>query len=140
MSRAVPRSGRGTRGVLGRYLLVQAPGWALLALLLAALHQWLGVPLWIGLAALALWLVKDLAFYPLVREAYRPNHECASRRMIGARGTATERLEPTGYVRVGAELWRARMAPGEGAVELGDTVVVREVEGLTLVVAPAGSL
>jgi membrane protein implicated in regulation of membrane protease activity len=115
-------------------VLIQLPGWILLALLLVALHQWLAVPAWVGAAALVVWLVKDAALYPLVREAYRPNHEAASRRMIGARGVAAERIDPVGFVRLGAELWRARTESGRGVVEAGDTVEVREVEGLTLYV------
>lgn len=117
-----------------RYLLLQLPGWLLLAILFVALHRWLAVPLWIGAAALIVWLVKDLALYPLVREAYRPNHEAASRRMVGARGVATERIDPVGYARVGAELWRARAEAGRGPVEAGEEIEVRDVEGLTLIV------
>jgi membrane protein implicated in regulation of membrane protease activity len=37
-------------------------------------------------------------------------------------------------VRIGAELWRAELAPGSPAVESGALVRVREVRGLTLVV------
>ena len=40
---------------------------------------------------------------------------------------------PEGQVRVAGELWQARCEAGAGA---GDEVVVREVDGLTLVVEP----
>jgi membrane protein implicated in regulation of membrane protease activity len=54
--------------------------------------------------------------------------------LVGKRGVATSELWPEGQVRVNGELWRARC---EGGCDLGTSVVVREVEGLTLLVEPA---
>lgn len=54
--------------------------------------------------------------------------------MHGAVGVVREALDPTGYVFVNGELWRARST---GAViPTGDFVRVIEVDGLTLMVAP----
>jgi membrane-bound serine protease (ClpP class) len=54
--------------------------------------------------------------------------------LVGARGVATSDLWPEGQVRLKGELWRARCA---GGCDSGTTVVVHEVDGLTLVVQPA---
>ena len=43
-------------------------------------------------------------------------------------------LWPDGQVKVDGEIWRARCA---GGCDAGTTVVVRSVDGLTLVVDPA---
>ena len=44
-----------------------------------------------------------------------------------------EWLSPSGYVRVGGELWRAEARDGR-AIAAGARVVVREARGLSLVV------
>jgi membrane-bound serine protease (ClpP class) len=54
--------------------------------------------------------------------------------LVGKIGVASTDLWPEGQVKVGGELWRARCA---GGCDAGTSVVVRAVEGLTLVVDPA---
>jgi membrane protein implicated in regulation of membrane protease activity len=54
--------------------------------------------------------------------------------LVGKVGVATSALWPEGQVRVNGEIWRARCA---GGCDAGTKVVVRSVEGLTLVVDPA---
>jgi membrane protein implicated in regulation of membrane protease activity len=53
---------------------------------------------------------------------------------VGKTGVAVSNLWPEGQVKVGGEIWRARCA---GRCDAGASVVVRSVEGLTLVVDPA---
>ncbi len=53
--------------------------------------------------------------------------------LVGKRGVAVGDLWPDGQVRVNGELWRARC---EGTCDTGTEVIVREVDGLTLVVEP----
>jgi membrane protein implicated in regulation of membrane protease activity len=52
----------------------------------------------------------------------------------GKVGVATSDLWPEGQVKIGGELWRARCT---GGCDAGTKVVVRSIEGLTLVVDPA---
>jgi membrane protein implicated in regulation of membrane protease activity len=56
-----------------------------------------------------------------------------SEAMIGQPGEVVEECQPLGTVRVNGELWAARCPEGAGR---GDTVHVKGVEGLTLVVSP----
>lgn len=84
---------------------------------------------WLAVVALALYVGKDLALYPAMRAVFRAPPPAWP---IGARAEAVERLAPGGYVRVNGELWKARARGGD--VEPGDEVVVREADGLTLVV------
>jgi membrane protein implicated in regulation of membrane protease activity len=53
--------------------------------------------------------------------------------MIGKPAEVVDECRPDGSVRVGGELWAARCPDGAG---VGETVRVRGVEGLTLVVSP----
>ena len=78
--------------------------------------------------------MKDFALYPWLRDAYAAGNPDASALLVGRTGQARERIDPSGYVRVGAELWRAELAPGCAAVEPGAHVRVLAVRGLTLIV------
>ena len=54
--------------------------------------------------------------------------------LVGKRGVAVGDLGPEGQIRVDGEIWRARCS---GRCDAGAYVIVRSVEGLTLVVDPA---
>ncbi len=54
--------------------------------------------------------------------------------LVGKTGVAESSLWPEGQVKVGGEIWRARCA---GGCDSGTRVVVRAIDGLTLVVDPA---
>jgi membrane-bound serine protease (ClpP class) len=54
--------------------------------------------------------------------------------LVGQRATTVTALAPAGQVRVAGELWEARSA---SAVDPGQDVVIRAVDGLTLEVEPA---
>jgi membrane protein implicated in regulation of membrane protease activity len=116
---------------LGRYLLLQAPGWIAVAAALAVLSWLAGLPAWIVAVGVAAVVVKDALMYRVVRHTLDPPRG----RLLGARGRAVERLDPSGYVRVDGELWRAEAVGGE--IAAGGEVVVREADGLTLRVESA---
>ncbi len=122
--------------VLARYVLFQTPGWFLAALAAGAAVRWFEVAprwAWLGFAA---WVAKDFVLYPFVRVAYAPGPGSPGDALVGTRVRADEMLAPEGWVRVGAELWRARLAAGHGSVPAGTPLRVEAVEGLTLRVAP----
>ena len=54
--------------------------------------------------------------------------------LVGKAGVASTDLWPEGQVRIAGETWRARC---DGGCDVGTKVVVRAIEGLTLVVDPA---
>jgi membrane-bound ClpP family serine protease len=120
---------------LFRYCLFQLPGFVAVAALLVVLVQWWGLAPRLAALFLALWVLKDLALYPFVRKAYEPRSGGGADALVGSLATARDRLDPDGYVRVGHELWRARVRGGP--VEKGAPVRVLEVRGLTLVVEVA---
>ncbi|HWC04260.1 MAG TPA: NfeD family protein [Methylomirabilota bacterium] len=116
----------------GRYLVWQAPSWVLVTLVAGWLVWGVGLPVWVGAGAIALFIVKDLLlFWPLRVVLKSP----ARVRPVDAEGRVVEALGPTGYVQVQGELWRARLEP-DGRAEVGTRVRVRGISRLTLHVEP----
>lgn len=92
-------------------------------------HPW-------GLAAVAIGATLDIAETGLfIWWSKRRNASVGLESMVGKRGIVVNDLWPEGQVKIGGELWRARC---EGGCESGTDVVVRDVQGLTLVVEPSG--
>jgi membrane-bound serine protease (ClpP class) len=88
--------------------------WGLIAVVVAALLD-------IGETGVFLWWSK------------RRKSAVGVETIVGRRGVAVGRLWPEGQVRVDGEIWRALCPDG---CDAGADVVVRSVEGLTLVVDP----
>jgi membrane-bound serine protease (ClpP class) len=115
---------------LVRWLLWQLPGWVVVALVVFVAAHVLALPVWLALAVLALFVLKDVVLFPAMKTVLRPP---ASTRLVGARGRTTEALRPSGYVRANGELWRATTRDGRH-LPAGAAVTVVGAEGLTLVV------
>jgi membrane protein implicated in regulation of membrane protease activity len=122
--------------VLAKYLLFQLPGMALAGIALVVLVRVWDLSPGAALLLFAFWVAKDFAMYPLLRNAYAGGRHDAGEALVGAIGTTRERLDPAGYVRVGAELWRAEVSPDRAPVESGAAVRVCSVRNLTLQVEP----
>lgn len=125
-----------TRELLLRYAAFQVPGWGLVGggAWLAWTH--FGVDGGLALGVLAAWIAKDVLMFPFVRVAYAARDERGPGGLRGVRAEVVDALTPSGRVRIGGELWRARLRDPASAVEAGHAVRVEELEGLTLVVAP----
>ncbi len=106
-------------------------------LTLGARH-WIELPDWAAAAVIVLWVAKDAVLYPYVRRAYEAHGRGGAHDLIGARGTALDRLHPEreGYVRISSEMWKAELVPGAREVGPGERVRVTGVGGLTLQVEP----
>ncbi len=124
---------RSNRRTLIRYTLFQIPDLVLLGLALAAAVRWWGIPNSLAYTIFALWLVKDVVLYPVMRIAYQTGGSTADR-LEGARGVAKEPLDPTGYVTVSSELWIAEVTGDGGPLPAGSTIRVVGLRGLTLLV------
>ena len=117
-----------------RYVALEAPGWVLAGWLAWWLAAQAIVAPWLAALGWALFVVKDFALYPWLRDAYAAGNPDAAAQLVGRTGLARERIDPSGYVRIGAELWRAELAAGGAPIDAGASVRVREVRGLTLIV------
>ncbi|MDX6399274.1 MAG: hypothetical protein QOJ43_2682 [Gaiellaceae bacterium] len=69
-----------------------------------------------------------------IRWSQRRRPQVGVEALIGKRAVVAAECRPHGQVRVAGELWQARCETGAAA---GDEVVVRAVDGLSLVVEPA---
>jgi membrane protein implicated in regulation of membrane protease activity len=114
-------------------LLLQLPDIILAGLILFVLHRWAGLPYGWAVGAFVVWILKDIAMYPLVRSAFAPARTGAEA-FIGARAVVAAALAPLGYVRLDGELWRAESMQTGDAIPAGAPVVVRAVQGLTFLV------
>jgi len=115
-----------------KYLLLEAPGWALAALVAVALHRWFGLSTLAGMVLVALWIAKDFVLYRWVRHAYVGDERSPKDKLVGQTGVVVEPLEPAGIVRLGSELWRAEPVPEGVSMPRGRRIRVAEVHGLTL--------
>ena len=115
-----------TSRVALRYLRFHLPGLAIAAVVLAALAYWDVLSRGLALALAALWVLKDVALFPVLRAAYEPDDSAAPRRPLGELGVAVD----ADWVRVGPELWRVRRAGGAPALAPGALVRVVALHGL----------
>ncbi|MBW1843939.1 MAG: hypothetical protein JRJ05_06315, partial [Deltaproteobacteria bacterium] len=100
-----------------RYTLFQIPDLTLLSLGLAAAVRWWGLPVFAAYGLVALWLVKDVIMFPILRVAYESDSTSGVDAICGALGVVTQPLAPAGYVRLGPELWKAELASGGSVLE-----------------------
>jgi membrane protein implicated in regulation of membrane protease activity len=87
---------------------------------------------WVVVAAGGLLEVAESWLY--IRWSQRRRPAVGVEALIGRRAVVAADCRPYGQVRVAGELWQARCAAG---ASVGEDVVVREVDGLTLVVEPS---
>jgi membrane protein implicated in regulation of membrane protease activity len=120
------------RSTFWRYTALQVPGWVLALAAGWWIHRSFDGPGWLVPGIPLAWVVKDMALYPLLRSAYEVDETPPVERLIGRRGIAMEPLAPSGYVRIGGELWRARAAD---EIPIGPHLTVEVVGARGLVLA-----
>jgi membrane protein implicated in regulation of membrane protease activity len=117
------------------YLIANGPQWLLLAILAWIAERSYDVPWWMGAGLVAVWVLKDLLLFPVMRHYYRPVP--SERRIVGTEGIALSQLSPRGFVRVHGEIWQAEAINGAlGEILEGTRVRVRDVRGLLVLVEP----
>jgi membrane protein implicated in regulation of membrane protease activity len=84
---------------------------------------------WVVVGLGATWELAETTL--LVRWSQRRRSVVGAEALVGQRAVVAADCMPVGQVRVAGELWQARCEAGAG---VGNEVVVRAVEGLTLVV------
>ena len=124
------------RRIVQRYALYQIPDIAILVLILFVLHQWVGLSLGLLIGLVGLWMVKYVLVFSFVWRAYDKPRPGDVTSLIGTQGIAEELLDPSGYIRVHGELWRAEVIGKTMAIEKGQAVLIERADGLTLLVKP----
>jgi membrane protein implicated in regulation of membrane protease activity len=118
-----------------KYTLFQVPGWVGAAIVLLGLMEWIGLSPWAASGLFSLWVIKDIALYPLVRTAYEPEVKTGVEQLMGETGVAQEWLDPHGMVRVHGELWQAEAERSEERIEPHSEIKITGARGLTLIVS-----
>jgi membrane-bound ClpP family serine protease len=114
------------------YLIANGPQWLLVAIVAWIAERYYDVAWWIGAGLVALWVLKDLLIFPVMRHYYRPVP--SERRLVGSEGLTLSRLNPRGFVRVRGEIWQAEAANSAPEILEGTRVRVRDVRGLLVLV------
>lgn len=117
-----------------RYLLLLIPGTLLLYLVLIIIDRFILMPSWLFWGIILVRLASEVVIFPFVWRSYDPNQPGISRSMVGERGIVKKRLDPSGYIQIGGELWRAESVEAGLPVEIGQVVQVIKMEGLKLLV------
>lgn len=125
--------------ILLRYILIQIPGALLVAVVLYLLHGWDWISTRTALLILFVWVLKDALLYPLYRPALQDNETDVVAGLEGATGLVRTDLDPQGLVEVSGERWQARSEHG-AHIAAGTRVRVLGVQGMVLVVSPAGTV
>ena len=86
---------------------------------------------WVAVGLGAAWEIGETVL--LIWWSKRRRSVSGAEALVGRRAVVSADCMPDGQVRVAGELWRAHCEAGASE---GDEVVVREVDGLTLVVEP----
>ncbi len=120
--------------ILGRYALLQLPMIIFLIFAFLLSKQYESVLEIYILIFMGIWIIKDIALYPVVWQAYDAKLQKAKHTMSGLSGICIETLNPDGYVHVRGERWRARIKEPHQTIQKGERVYVDDNEGLTLLV------
>jgi membrane protein implicated in regulation of membrane protease activity len=125
------------RRIVQRYALYQIPDMAILVLILFVLHQWVGLTVGWLLGLTGFWLLKYVLVFSFVWRAYDKPSPGDVTSLIGTEGIVEKRLDPSGYIRVHGELWRAEVIGKTMPIEKGQTVLIERADRLTLLVKPS---
>ena len=133
---APSRSARTSR-TLRRYAVLQVPAALAVGAALVAATRLAWLDAGTALVVFVLWILKDVALYPLVRKAYEATDDDQAARMVGRIGRAREDLAPLGYVLLAGELWSAEAIEADAPIRAGERVRIESVDGLRVRVSRA---
>ncbi len=120
-----------------RYALFQIPSLVILISILILIRHWVDLPTWLIMASIGLWIIKDIALFPLVWRAYDRSRIKDVHRQIGDEAIVETCLMPSGYVRIHGELWLAEVETYVAPIEKGEKVSVEGIRGFKLIVKPS---
>ena len=114
--------------------------WFALGALCALIAALLGAPVWLQVVWFVIVSVATLLLTRPLAKKYINSRATATNadRVIGHKAVVKERIDElagTGAVLADGKMWSARMLDG-GSAEIGDIVVVREIQGVKLIVEP----
>lgn len=98
----------------------------------------ISIPVWLLLLVIVAWAAYSFTTFRLGERVIAKTPVVSAEALFGVKGMTTTQLSPEGYVRVGAELWRARSVSED--IDESTEVTIIDMQRLTLfVVASAGA-
>jgi membrane protein implicated in regulation of membrane protease activity len=94
------------------------------------------IPWWIIVILMVVELGVSWFTYVMGRRALSKQLASGPEAIVGSIGTVAAPFNPTGYVKVRGELWKASC---KFKLEVGDQVVVTRIDGMKLVVVPSAT-
>jgi membrane-bound ClpP family serine protease len=122
----------GSSGALRTYIGASLPIWLFIGTIAFLFYRRGELPLWGAAAIVGALVAADLALFPRQRRYY--TSEPAHKVEIGGEAVAASDLAPRGFVRVYGELWQAEAIRAEQTIREGDTLRIRGIRGLELLV------
>lgn len=123
---------------LTKYFLIQIPGWLLIVGVGKLMNSagWIPNIYW-GLA-LGIWIVKDIALYPILWKSFSPASDSGDCPLIGKNCIVLRDLNPEGTVRVQGEIWQATLDSQSELATLpgGSSGMITRQSGIKLIVSP----
>ena len=119
-----------------RYILMNLPELGAFILILILIRHCLTLPGWLFWVLVVGWIVKDGVLLPFVWRAYDWDGSHTTATLVGECGIAKRRLDPSGYIQVRGELWKAQRTDDGPSIEVGRHVRIQKMQGLTLFVVP----
>jgi membrane protein implicated in regulation of membrane protease activity len=92
---------------------------------------------WVTGILMCLLLMYSFYTYRMGRQALLRKSPVYPDTIIGSEGVVATPLDPTGYVKVKGELWKATSA---SELEIGDRIVVTKIDGIRLIVVPESKM
>jgi membrane protein implicated in regulation of membrane protease activity len=92
---------------------------------------------WVTGILMCLLLMYSFYTYRMGRQALLRKSPVYPDTIIGSEGVVATPLDPTGYVKVKGELWKATSASD---MEIGDRIVVTKIDGIRLIVVPESKM
>jgi membrane protein implicated in regulation of membrane protease activity len=120
--------------VILKYAVLQLAQTAVVVGVLIVVRHFTSMPAWIIITILAVWILKDIVFFPKVWRAYAFDDNRPIRSLVGLEATVVFTLNPVGHVRVKGEFWKAELRNPNSVAERGDRVRVVDVRGTTPIV------
>lgn len=120
--------------VILKYAVLQLAQAAVVVGVLIVVRHFTSVPVWAIITILAVWVLKDIVFFPRVWRAYAFFDNSPAKSLVGLEATVVFALDPVGYVRVHGELWMAELNDPHACAEKGEKTRVVDIRGTTLLV------
>lgn len=128
--RSEDRRSQGARA----YLIREFAELALLIAVLALIKRFVEIPIWVLVGLPLAKLFSSAGFYVLLlRRAFRRPGCAGAERLVGRTAAVVAPLDPSGFVKVGGEIWSAESADGVTIPQHGE-VEITAVHGNTILV------